>query len=519
MDYPKSVPNIGLVDGHFVDENPITGQIGSLIPAAWGDAITQEVLNVIKGAGMVPDEANVSQLLSAVLTIAASDFKKSVRVATTGPIALSGLQTVDGTVLVAGDRVLVKNQANAAQNWIYLVAPGAWVRAQDANESAECTPGHLVSVQAGTVNAGSIWQLSNTLSPVLGTTALNFVLALGKTGVAAGTYRQVVVDAWGRITGGSNPTTLGGYGITDAYTKSQVYTQSEVYTQSQVNELLLSKPNKSTNLSGYGITDAYTKLQVDSALSGKADKGTKISDYGITDTFTFKSQAPNDIAKIYDLSVVYQNPSSGSLNGMGIAAGCVLTVSTAASGFQLYGRDDLLLFRGHTVGAYGQVRKIWHDGNLDPNELVPPGTTIAFAGPTPPAGFLRENGALVSRTTYARLFAAIGTTYGAGNGSTTFALPDSRGLFMRGLDGGRGIDPGRSLGTDQEDQLQGHRHDFQWGQGANGSGYRGNSVANYAAAGLYSQVTEPITDGVNGAPRVGSETRPINTARMFCIKY
>lgn len=339
MDYPKSVPNIGLVDGHFVDENPVTGQIGSLIPAAWGDAITQEVLNVIKGAGLVPDEANVSQLLSAVLTIAASDFKKSVRIATTGPIALSGLQTVDGTVLVAGDRVLVKNQANAAQNWIYIVAAGAWVRAQDANESAECTPGHLVSVQTGTVNAGSIWQLSNTSPPVLGTTALNFVLALGKTGVAAGSYNQVVVDVFGRITSGSNPSTLAGHGITDSYTKTQednlladkasldspaltgtptgptaekgtntLQLATTAFVQALATALvggaagnlntlgklaaaigndptffgtmadaLAGKAAKATTLGGYGITDAYTKTVLDGALAKKASLGTPLS--------------------------------------------------------------------------------------------------------------------------------------------------------------------------------------------------------------------------------------------------
>jgi hypothetical protein len=215
MDYPKSVPNVGLVDGHFVDENPLTGQVGSLIPAAWGDAITQEVLNVIKGAGMVPNEANVSQLLTAVLTIAASDFKKSVLVATTGPIALSGLQAVDGVAVPAGGRVLVKNQANAAQNWIYTAAAGAWMRAQDANENAECAPGHLVPVQSGTVNAGSVWQLSNTTAPTVGVTPLLFKLAMGKTGVSAGSYQQVTVDELGRVTAGSNPTTLAGNGIED----------------------------------------------------------------------------------------------------------------------------------------------------------------------------------------------------------------------------------------------------------------------------------------------------------------
>lgn len=222
MDYPKSVPNVGLVDGHFVDENPATGQVGSLIPAVWGDAITREILNVITAGGLVPSESNVTQLLQAILVIAASDNKRSVRVATTGPIALSGLQTVDGVQLVAGDRVLVKNQANAAQNWIFVAAAGAWQRAQDADDSIECIPGHFVPVQAGTANALTVWQLTNTTPPVLGTTPLTFALSQGKTGVAAGTYQQVTVDAMGRVLAGLNPTTLAGYSITDAYTKAQL---------------------------------------------------------------------------------------------------------------------------------------------------------------------------------------------------------------------------------------------------------------------------------------------------------
>ena len=70
------------------------------------------------------------------------------------------------------------------------------------------------------------------------------------------------------------------------------------------------------------------------------------------------------------------------------------------------------------------------------------GQVIFMAGANAPSGFLKCNGQLVSRTTYASLFAVIGTTYGAGDGSTTFKLPDCRGEFLRGLDDGRGVDTG-----------------------------------------------------------------------------
>ena len=216
MDYPKRIPNVGLVGGKFVDENVSTGLPGSLIPSAWGNAVTDELLAVIKAAGLVPSEDNNAQLLQAIQGLSASDVKRAVRVASTGPIALSGLQTIDGVALTAGDRVLVKNQANAAQNWIYTASANAWSRALDANEDAECAPGHLIIVQGGTAYAGTMWQLTNTLPPQVGTTALTFAMLFGKTGVAPGEYRKVNVDALGRVTGGSNPTTLAGYGITDA---------------------------------------------------------------------------------------------------------------------------------------------------------------------------------------------------------------------------------------------------------------------------------------------------------------
>ncbi|MEE1888869.1 gp53-like domain-containing protein [Pseudomonas carassii] len=216
MDYPKRIPNVGLVGGKFVDENVSTGLPGSLIPSAWGNAVTDELLAVIKAAGLAPSEDNNAQLLQAIQGLAASDIKRAVRVATTGPIALSGLQTIDGVALADGDRVLVKNQANAAQNWIYTASANAWARSLDANENAECTPGHLIIVQAGTAYAGTMWQLTNTLPPQVGTTPLTFAILYGKTGVAAGDYRKVSVDALGRVTAGANPTTLAGYGIVDA---------------------------------------------------------------------------------------------------------------------------------------------------------------------------------------------------------------------------------------------------------------------------------------------------------------
>ena len=102
------------------------------------------------------------------------DHKQSVRVATTANISLSGVQTIDGIAVQAGDRVLVKNQADATQNGILTVSGSAWSRATDANESGEVTSGLIVYVEEGTLQGKGRWQLTTPSPIVIGTTALTF---------------------------------------------------------------------------------------------------------------------------------------------------------------------------------------------------------------------------------------------------------------------------------------------------------------------------------------------------------
>ena len=123
-------------------------------------------------------------------------------------------------------------------------------------------------------------------------------------------------------------------------------------------------------------------------------------------------------------------------------------------------------FYNKKSGKYLSMRndgEIRYDGKrlLDASDLlgmVPSGAVLYFAGRTAPAGWLKANGAAVSRTAYAALFAAIGTTYGAGDGRSTFNLPDLRGEFLRGWDDGRGVDAGRVFGSAQAHALQSHQH-------------------------------------------------------------
>lgn len=154
--------------------------------------------------------------------LARQDFKHSVLVATTANIALSGLQTIDGVTVPAGRRVLVTKQTAARENGIYVTAASAWARAADADTDLRVTPGLLVQVEQGTVNGDSGWQLVTDGPVSVGVTALSFEMAWGRTGVEPGTYRSVTVDKYGRILGGTSPTTVAGYGLTDVYTVGQM---------------------------------------------------------------------------------------------------------------------------------------------------------------------------------------------------------------------------------------------------------------------------------------------------------
>jgi microcystin-dependent protein len=152
---------------------------------------------------------------------------------------------------------------------------------------------------------------------------------------------------------------------------------------------------------------------------------------------------------------------------------------------------------------------------------VPAGAILPFAMNSAPAGWLAADGSNVNRTTYAALFTAIGTTYGAGDGSTTFALPDLRGIFVRGSGSQTisGITYDKIFAAKEGDALQGHRHSLSnatsvW-RNTGGGALGGGGISN--AFNL--TIGNATTDGTNGTPRTASETRPANIALLYCIKF
>ena len=183
-------------------------------------------------------------------------------------------------------------------------------------------------------------------------------------------------------------------------------------------------------------------------------------------------------------------------------------------------------------------------------DSVPTGCVFCRAAASVPAGYLECNGAAVSRSTYSALFSVIGTTYGSGNGSSTFNLPDLRGEFIRGFDNGRGVDSGRSINNPQGSANQSHNHSYgnngitvsganhnhnirkitlqpsianvaitlgsgqsyQIGYATNNNGQTGQAVQN--SGNLSMSGTVGITINNTG----GNESRPRNVAMMYIIR-
>ena len=155
----------------------------------------------------------------------------------------------------------------------------------------------------------------------------------------------------------------------------------------------------------------------------------------------------------------------------------------------------------------------WTNGEtITANKLnrttVPVGSiqALAYVPGAPIAGWLYCNGDAVSRTTYADLFAAIGTTYGVGDGSTTFNLPDLRGVFLRGLDDGKGYDSGRAIGTYQADDNKAHTHTVAT---VLTSGTSSNTTSGAAISGFTTLTTSSS----------GTEAKPKNIAIHYVISH
>lgn len=252
------------------------------------------------------------------------DGKQSVRAAATTNVVLNGAQQIDGVAVIAGDRVLLPNQTLAKDNGLWIVANGDWVRANDANVSAKVTPGLTVMVEEGTLNGDSLWHLTTNAPITLGTTALTFKMLAGRTGIAAGTYKSLTVDEYGRATAGANPVTLAGFGITDALginatavAARKLETARSVSISGAASGSTLFDGSENANISliladSSVAAGTYTKIAVNA--KGLATSGTTLvaSDIPALDWSKITSGKPNSLAG-YGITDSYTQAQTNSV--------------------------------------------------------------------------------------------------------------------------------------------------------------------------------------------------------------
>lgn len=212
------------------------------------------------------------------------------------------------------------------------------------------------------------------------------------------------------------------------------------------------------------------------------------------------------------------------------------TFTTVPSSFALKKAIDNSIRRGGAIGLGGASHQIaigWDTPGLiarvDNNVMnvgVPVGAVAYFAQDVPPFGWLKANGAAVSRTVYANLFAAIGERYGRGDGRTTFNLPDLRGEFIRSWDAGRGIDSGRVFGDAQSDAIRNivgeigliQRTDVNQYVAPSGAFTEVRKVSGYIGSGGADDWLTITNFSASNVVPTAAENRPRNIALLACIK-
>jgi hypothetical protein len=180
-----SIGNVSATELGYVDgvTSAIQTQIDSKLSLAGG---TMTGALTLSGAPSSDLHAATKAYVDNVT--AGLNFHQPVRVATTGNITLSGTQTIDGVAVIAGDRVLVKDQTTQTQNGIYVVASGSWTRATDADNTpdGELKGGDFTLVLEGTVNSGYGYVCSNTSAVTIGTTNITYAAFNAAKAVTAG---------------------------------------------------------------------------------------------------------------------------------------------------------------------------------------------------------------------------------------------------------------------------------------------------------------------------------------------
>jgi microcystin-dependent protein len=285
--------------------------------------------------------------------------------------------------------------------------------------------------------------------------------------------------------------------------------------------------------SGLKVTQSGNGVAIEAVNSGTAS-GVKVTDSG---TGTAALEVVSTTKGFLPPRMTYAQRNS---------------ISSPAEGLEIYNTDS-------------KCKQVY-TGSEWVNIGTPVGGVVASAGTTAPAGFLASDGSAISRTTYAELFAKIGTSHGQGDNSTTFNLPDYRGRFLRGVANGQSTDPDRAsrtamatggntgdnVGSVQSSQYGSHdhgggsyatsthKHTLPIGSDGGNNFYTSNNGSSWdfgqgnrsgsfltgrgsVAAGSPGTISAPLSDVPSATGTIsangGNETRPVNANVNFFIKF
>lgn len=474
------------VAGYFTDGNPATGLAATVLPAEFMNMLMMEFVNLVTAAGLTPSKSDYTQLSQAI------------------PALISKLATVDWSKVtnIPADLVHLNSQPTLS--------------AIELNSASPYIDFHYGG-DAGDYNIRLVNGADQTLS-VISKSGLT-LLSVSASGAVFGKALEV-----------SGATTLDGAlevkgsAVLDSTLEvkgaATLDSSLEVKGTATLDSSLEVKGN--TTLDGTLETKGIAKFDNSVSVAGQVAMGSGASiaealeiggQSGVANTPFIDFHSGATLAD-YDSRIIASGGNGTAGGGQLLlqatatnVSGSLLAATAIQAGTSVYAGAGAAVFQadGNISGS------IWVGGNLSSHitnqisSIGLLGQVAYFAYSAAPTGWLKANGAEVSRTAYAALFAIIGTKFGVGDGATTFNLPDLRGEFVRGWDDARGVDASRVFGSNQAQDIQPHTHAI----------YMSGTNTSYGSQGTGSGTGKYIQTGSTGT----TETRPRNVALLACIKY